>query len=421
MDAQVSVTKPAVEQSNEASGQQTPAYNDQLARRNALALAAAQALAGASSTVIMTTGAIVGSILAPRLDLATLPVSFFVVGTALGALISGALAKKWGRNAAFTAGTISGFLVGVLAAIAIYLGSFALFCVATFIGGFYQAVSQTFRFAATDLASPEFRPKALSWVMVGGVFSAVLGPQLVNLTMNLWAPYLFMVSFLIQGLISLICMLILFQVRLPHVEQKSASEGRPMLEIIKQPKFIVAVFAGASAYALMNLLMTSAPLAMKLCGLSLSDAAWGIQWHVVAMFLPSFWTGTLIQKFGAGRIVAAGLILIALSALTGLAGITVWHFWIGLILLGVGWNFGFVGGSAMVLETHRPEERNRVQSFNDFLIFTIMAVASFSSGHILANWGWDYVNWIVFPPIAITLILIATSRSGPSDKAAVSA
>ena len=173
--------------------------------------------------------------------------------------------------------------VGILAAVAIYLGSFALFCVSTFIGGFYQAVSQTFRFAATDLASPEFRPKALSWVMVGGVFAAVLGPQLVNLTMNLWAPYLFMVSFFIQGLISLICMLILFQVRLPHVEQKSASEGRPMLEIIKQPKFIVAVFAGASAYALMNLLMTSAPLAMKLCGLSLSDAAWGIQWHVVAM------------------------------------------------------------------------------------------------------------------------------------------
>jgi predicted MFS family arabinose efflux permease len=257
--------------------------------------------------------------------------------------------------------------------------------------------------------------------MVGGVFAAVLGPQLVNLTMNLWAPYLFMVSFFIQGLISLICMLILFQVRLPHVEQKSASEGRPMLEIIKQPKFIVAVFAGASAYALMNLLMTSAPLAMKLCGLSLSDAAWGIQWHVVAMFLPSFWTGNLIQKFGAARIVAAGLLLIALSALTGLSGISVWHFWIGLILLGVGWNFGFVGGSAMVLETHRPEERTRVQSFNDFLIFAIMAVASFSSGHILANWGWDYVNLIVFPPVIITLILIASSRAGSDTKNEASA
>lgn len=399
--------------------QQTPLYDDQLARRNALRLAAAQALAGANSTVIMTTGAIVGSILAPRLDLATLPVSFFVVGTALGTLPSGMLVKKWGRNAAFTAGTLCGFLVGVVAAIAIYLGSFELFCVATFIGGFYQAVSQTFRFAATDLASPEFRPKALSWVMVGGVFAAVLGPQLVNLTMNLWAPYLFMVSFMVQGLISLICMVILFQVKLPHIAETKAQEGRPLREIISQPKFIVAVFGAASAYALMNLLMTSAPLAMKLCGLSLSDATWGIQWHVVAMFLPSFWTGTLIQKFGAARIVAAGLILIGLSAFTGLLGISVWHFWIGLILLGLGWNFGFVGGSAMVLETHRPEERTRVQSFNDFLIFAIMAVASFSSGHILANWGWDYVNWIVFPPIVITLILIATSRSGsvPKDMA----
>jgi len=200
-----------------------------------------------------------------------------------------------------------------------------------------------------------------------------------------------------------------------------AHQGRPLLEIIRQPRFIIAVFGATTAYALMNMLMTSAPLAMKLCGLSLSDATWGIQWHIVAMFLPSFWTGDLIRKFGAARIVATGLLLIALAGLVGLSGVTNWHFWIGLVLLGLGWNFGFVGGSAMVLETHRPEERSRVQSFNDFLIFGTMAIASFSSGQILANWGWDYLNWIVFPPVALTLILIAFSRSGSSDKAALKA
>ena len=392
-----------------------------VARKNVLLLSGAQALAGANSAVIMTTGAIVGSILAPRLDLATLPVSFYVVGTALGTLPAGMIARKWGRNAAFTAGTGCGFIVGLLAALAIYLGSFALFCLATFIGGFYQAVGQTFRFAAADQASPDFRPKAVSWVMAGGVFAAILGPQLVNITMELWAPYLFMASFFVQALVSLVCMALLSQVRIPHVHIDEAHQGRPLVEIIRQPRFIIAVFGATTAYALMNMLMTSAPLAMKLCGLSLSDATWGIQWHIVAMFLPSFWTGDLIRKFGAARIVAIGLLLIALAGLVDLSGLTNWHFWIGLVLLGLGWNFGFVGGSAMVLETHRPEERSRVQSFNDFLIFGTMAIASFSSGQILANWGWDYLNWIVFPPVALTLILIAFSRSGSSDKAAMKA
>ena len=394
-----------------ATGTLNTSYDDVLARKNALRLAAAQALAGANSTVIMTTGAIVGSILAPRLDLATLPVSFYVVGTAAGTLPAGMIARRWGRNAAFTAGTACGFIVGMVAALAIYRGSFPLFCFATFIGGFYQAVAQTFRFAAADTASPGFRPKALSWVMVGGVFSAILGPQLVNLTMELWAPYLFMASFVAQAFVSLICMALLSQVRVPHVSASGSSAGRPLSEIARQPRFIVAVFGATTSYALMNLLMTSAPLAMKMCGLSLSDATWGIQWHIVAMFLPSFWTGDLIQRFGAARIVAIGLALIALAAVVGLAGITTWHFWIGLVLLGLGWNFGFVGSSAMVLDTHRPEERSRVQSFNDFLIFGTMAIASFSSGQILANWGWEYVNWVVFPPIVLAIALLTVTAS----------
>ncbi len=381
--------------------------DDRLARANALRLAAAQALASSSSVVIMTTGAIVGSMLAPSPVYATAPVSVYVVGTAASALPVGYIARRYGRKATFYLGSGAGVLVSILASSAIYIGSFALFCVATFIGGFFQAVAQSFRFAATDTASPAFRPKAISWVMVGGVFAGVLGPQLVNATMNLWEPYLFMMSFAAQGVVALICMAVLAGTSLPKpVAIIDGPVGRPLREIVLQPRFIAAVLSGIVSYAMMNLLMTSAPLAMKLCGLSLSDANWGIQWHVIAMYLPSFWTGTLIQKFGAARIVTIGLLLIVAAALVNLQGLSVAHFWTGLVLLGVGWNFGFIGASSLVVETHRPEERNRVQSFNDFLVFGSMAVGSFSSGKLLADSGWGAVNQVVFPLVAVALVVL---------------
>jgi predicted MFS family arabinose efflux permease len=386
---------------------QRPDVDDRIARKNVFRLAAAQALAGANSTVIMTTGAIVGSILAPSAKFATLPVSVYVVGTALSTLPVGALSRARGRQAAFAAGTSLGVVVGLLAALALYLGSFWLFCCATFLAGFYQAAAQTFRFAATDTSSAAFRPKALSWVMIGGVFSGILGPQLVNLTMNLWQPYLFMASFTAQAAVAVICMAVLAGVKLPPPAAAGSDGGRPLAEIARQPRFMIAVLSAVVTYALMNLLMTSAPLAMKLCGLSLQDANWGIQWHIVAMFLPSFWTGSLIGRFGAPRVVTVGLLLIASAAVVGLSGISTWHFWTGLVLLGLGWNFGFVGASTMVVETHRPEERNRVQAFNDFLVFGSMAVASFSSGQILASNGWEAVNWVVFPPIVFAILALA--------------
>ncbi len=401
---------------------EAPAYDDRAARANVLKLAAAQALAGANSTVIMTTGAIVGSILGPAPQYATIPVTVFVIGTAMGTFPAGWIAQARGRKAAFYVGTSCGFVGGLIGSLAIYAGSFALFCLATFIAGFYQAVAHTFRFAATDSASPAFRPKALSWVMAGGVFSGVLGPQMVNWTMDIWQPYLFMVSFFMQGLIAMLCMAVLSTTNLPKpnaATTAAATTGRPLLEIAAQPKFITAALCAMVSYALMNLSMTSAPLAMRMCGHALSDANWGIQWHVVAMFLPSFWTGSLMQKFGAGRVVAAGLGLTAVAAIVGLMGITVWHFWISLIFLGVGWNFGFIGASSMVVETHRPEERNRVQAFNDFLVFGTMAVASFSSGQILAYSGWDMVNWVAFPPIAVALVaLVASGAMGPAPRLA---
>jgi len=289
--------------------------------------------------------------------------------------------------------------------------SFGLYCVATLCGGFYAAVVLSFRFAAADGASPAFRAKALSWVMAGGVFAGVIGPQLVTWTMDLWSPNLFVVSYLAQAGVALLAVAVLSGVDLPRPVRGEAAGGRPLMEIVRQPRFMVAVLCGVVSYVLMNLVMTSAPLAMRMCGLSLSASNSAIQWHIVAMYGPSFFTGSLILRFGAARVVAAGLALTACAAVVGLLGVTVGHFNAVLVLLGLGWNFGFVGASAMVLESHRPEERTRVQSFNDFLVFGTMAVGSFSSGQLLTALGWGAVVSVVFPPVLLALgVLLLTGR-----------
>lgn len=382
--------------------------NDRRARRNALRLAAAQALAGANATVIFATGAIIGATIAPDPALATLPISVFVCGMAAGTLPTGAIARRFGRRVAFITGSSIGCVAGLVAAGALLVGSFTLYCVATFLAGLYGSVVQSFRFAAADGASPAFRARALSWVMVGGVFSGVLGPQLVTWTMNLWQPYLFAASYLAQAAVALVAMAVLAGVDLPR-PVRAADAGRPLGTIIRQPRFIVAALCGVITYTLMNLVMTSAPLAMRLCGLPLSASNATIQWHVVAMYGPSFFTGALIARFGAQRVVAVGLTLLAAAAACGLAGIGLANFTVGLILLGIGWNFGFIGASSLVLETHRPEERTRVQAFNDFLVFGTMAIGSFSSGQLLMVYGWASVNWVVFPPVAVGLGALALS------------
>jgi MFS family permease len=324
-------------------------------------------------------------------------------------LPTGAISRAYGRRVAFIIGTGCGTLTGLLGALAILRGSFALFCCATFLGGLYGAVSQSYRFAAADGASAEYRPKAVSWVMAGGVFAGVLGPQLVQWTMDVWSPYLFAFSFVAQAIVALIAMAVLAGVDAPKPAPSDLHGGRPLFEIARQPRFIAAALCGVIAYPMMNLVMTSAPLAMKMCGLSLSDSNFGIQWHVVAMYGPSFFTGSLIARFGAPRVVAAGLLLEAAGATIGLSGITAMHFWATLIVIGVGWNFGFVGASALVLETHQPQERNKVQAFNDFLVFGAMAVGSFSSGQLLANYGWSAVNLVVFPPVLLGLAVLAVA------------
>lgn len=385
---------------------------------NIARLAIAQALAGANSVVVYATGSIVGNTLAPTPMLATLPISIFVVGMAACTLPVGAVARRYGRRTAFLSGTGAGVLTGLLAMLAVMIGSFWLFCLATFFGGVYAAVVLSFRFAAADGVEPRRRARALSLVMAGGVAAGIVGPQLVTWTMDLWPPYLFAATFLVQAAVAALSALILLGVQLPMPTAREMAGGRPLAVIARQPRFIAAVICGAVSYMLMNFLMTAAPLAMYMCGHSQQSANLGLQWHVIAMYAPSFFTGSLIARFGAGRVATAGLALTGLSAAVGLAGIDVMHFWWALILLGVGWNFGFLGASALVLECHRPEEKTRVQSLNDFIVFGLMAIGSFSSGGLLAAYGWDTVLWVSFAPLALSVVALALAMRRTTRDAA---
>ncbi len=391
--------------------------DDARARANVARLAAAQALTGANSAVIFATGSIVGATLAPSMSLATVPLSMYVLGLAAGTLPTGAISRRYGRRVAFIIGTACGTLTGLIGALAVLHGEFWLFCFATFLGGLYGAVAQSYRFAAADGASLRFRPKAVSLVMAGGVFAGVLGPQLVQWTMDIWPPYLFAFSYVVQAAVALLAMAITAGVDASKPAAADMHAGRPLSQIVRQPRFIAAALCGIIAYPMMNLVMTSAPLAMKICGLSLSDSNFGIQWHIVSMYGPSFITGTLITRFGAPIVVAIGLLLEAVAATIGLSGTTAPHFWATLIVLGMGWNFGFVGASALVLETHLPQERNKVQAFNDFLVFGTMAVGSFSSGQLLANYGWSAVNMVVYPPVVLGLVVLVLTSAARRRRA----
>jgi MFS family permease len=378
------------------------AAGNRLAKRNAVVLAVGQALAGGNNTVVVATGGIVGAMLAPDRSLATLPVSIMIVGTWAGTLPVGYLVRRFGRRTAYQIGAAVGCLAGLIGYAAVMRESFALYLAATFCAGLYQASHLSYRFAAADTASADFKAKAVSWVLAGGLFAAFLGPQLVILTKDLLPPYLFAASYLGQAAFAACAALVLVFVRAPRqVAQRTPGPARSLAEIARQPRFIVAVTCGVASYALMNLMMTSAPLAMVDCGHSVGNATLGIQWHTLAMFAPSFVSGALVTRFGAVPIVAVGLTLLAASAAVGFAGISVAHFWTALVLLGIGWNLGFVGATTMVTDCYRPEERTKVQAFNDFLIFGTMAIGSFASGAMLTHFGWYLVNLVMLPVVAV--------------------
>ncbi|MSO67887.1 MAG: MFS transporter [Pseudolabrys sp.] len=380
--------------------------DDNLARRNAMVLAVGQALAGGNNTVIVSTASIVGAVLAPDKGLATLPITAMVLGMWLGTLPIGWLARRFGRRFALQSGSAFGILSGLISYAAVMNGQFWLLLIGTFCGGLYAAAHNSYRFAAADTASEAYRPKVVSWVLAGGVFAAVIGPQLVIFTKDLLPPYMFAASYLGQSACALIAALVLIFVKVPPIPATRIEQARPLATIVRTPRFVVAVACGVASYAMMNMLMTSAPLAMIGCGHSVTDAMLGIQWHVLAMYAPSFVTGSLIVRFGVERITGIGLGLIAIAAVVGIAGISVAHFWSGLVLLGLGWNLAFIGATTMVTQCHRSEERNKVQAFNDFLIFGSMALASFSSGQLLEYFGWTTINEVIFPTVLVAGALL---------------
>ncbi|MGD9867866.1 MAG: MFS transporter [Hyphomicrobiales bacterium] len=383
-------------------------HDDARARRNAVILSVAQALYGIGATILITLGGLTGSYLAEDKSLATLPISTFVLGTAFTTVPASLIMQRLGRRRGFQIGAAPAVISGMLACVAILHGLFWLFCVATVFTGVYQAFANYYRFAAADTASPEFRPKVVSWVLVGGVFAALVGPYIIVWTKDAFAPVLFAGSFAASAAIAACAMLVLNLVDIPHDRLKVHAPGevRPLLEILRQGRLIAAIVCGMVSYAAMNFMMTAAPLAMVACNHSVDAAAGAIRWHILAMFAPSFFTGNLIARFGRETIILAGLGLLAGAGGVALTGIEQWQFDMALILLGLGWNFSFVGATTLVTDCHRPAERAKVQAVNDLMIFGLVSIASFASGKILHEAGWDYIALTVMPFAALAAGLV---------------
>lgn len=378
-----------------------------IARRNVGLLMAAQSLGGAAPPIIISLGGLVGQTLSGSTALATLPVSLYQLGLALSTLPAALLMRRLGRRGAYGIGALMGVLAALLAAWGVVRGDFATFCLGTALSGFYGACVQSYRFAATDAVPPSERPRAISRIMVGGLIAAVIGPQVVIWTRDAWPATPFAGSFVGQAALALLALPLLLLLRTPPA-QAAAAEGpaRPLWQIARTPRFIVAAMAGVVSYGLMSFLMTAAPMAMVGCGFTVGEAAMGIQWHVLAMFAPSFFTGRLIARWGKVTVTALGLALIGASGLLALVGLELQHFWGALVLLGLGWNFGFIGATAMVTETYTASERTKVQALNDFLIFGTVAAASFSSGHLLGVSGWDVINQSMLPLVGAALLML---------------
>ncbi len=381
--------------------------DDARARRNVWVLAIAQALYGSSSIIIFTLGALTGQLLSENKALATMPITAYVIGAALATYPASLYMHKVGRRLGFITGAGMSMLGTGLAIVSIWQGSFPLFCIAMMLAGQYQGFSQYYRFAAADTASEAFRPKAISRVLVGGLIAAFVGPQIAIYTKDLLAPLTFAGAFAAAMGLSVISMMVLVFVDIPKpVAAHYDAAPRPLSRIVLRPHFIVAVFCAMTSYAIMNLVMTATPLAMIACGFTVTDTAYIIQWHVVAMYAPGFITGYLITGFGVRKIVALGLVLLAGCGIVALTGVDLGRFWLALVLLGVGWNFAFVGATTMVTQCYRPEEKAQVQGLNDFLVFGSVAMASLTSGILFQMSGWDSVNLIIFPFVLMALGLI---------------
>lgn len=376
------------------------------AKRDVYLLALCQALLATGNAVVITTSALAGQAMAPD-GFATLPLFLQFVAIMATALPASFLMKRIGRQAGFAVGACFALVSGLLGCGAILAGSFPLFCLASFGYGIFMGFGMYYRFAAADVASAEFRPRAISYVLAGGVVAAIAGPELAKATDDLFGPALFAGCFLAVAGLGLLTLLTLAFLRIPPPPaEERTGEGRPLLEIMRQPAFITALAAAAIAQGAMVLVMTATPLAMAFCGHGFDQTAFVIQWHVLGMFAPSFFTGHLIGRFGVLNVMAAGAGLILACLAVALSGIEIAQFWIALFLLGIGWNFMFVGGTTLLTTTYQPAEKAKVQAINDLIIFATAAFASLSSGILHHMIGWQAVNLSMILPILAVLAAI---------------
>jgi len=382
--------------------------SDSLAKRNVLVLVAAQAILGAQMPMIFTIAGLAGQGLAPNACLATLPITCMVVGSMLTATPISSYMQRHGRRAGFVVGAIGGALGAAVGAAGLFMGSFVLFCLGALLSGIYMSAQGFYRFAAADTASDAFRPKAISWVMAGGLLSAVVGPQLVKTTADasvvpFLGTYLAVIALNVLGMFLFAGL----SIPKPRAAAPGAATGRTRMELIRTPRIAVAMICATVSYALMNLVMTSSPLAVVGCGFTKGNAADIVTAHVLAMYAPSFVTGHLIARFGTERIVGIGLAILAAAGAVALTGVELANFFAALILLGIGWNFGFIGATTMLAQEQSPVEKGRLQGLNDLVVFGGVTMASLSSGGLMncaggsVEHGWQAVNLAMLPLLTL--------------------
>ncbi|UWR12926.1 MFS transporter [Sulfitobacter mediterraneus] len=382
--------------------------DDRRAKRNVAVLVGAQAILGSQMPMMFVVAGLAGQMLASNVCFATLPISMIVLGSMLSATPVSAIMQRYGRRAGFFLGTFGGATGAVVSAYGLYTASFTLFLVGSFISGIYMSAQGFYRFAATDTASDDFRPKAISYVMAGGLISAVIGPQLATATSTAFVVPFLGTYFAVVSVNVIGSLLFLFlDIPKPEPISADAPRGRTRWELLTTPRIAVAVICAMVSYALMNLVMTSTPLAVVGCGYTEKTAGYVVTGHVLAMFAPSFFTGHLINRFGVEKIMGLGIAILAAAGIVGLQGVDLENFFVALILLGLGWNFGFIGATTMLTGAHEPHERGRMQGLNDLLVFGGVTVASLASGGLMncsggsAVEGWTAVNMAMVPFLAL--------------------
>ncbi len=376
--------------------------------RNLYLLAVCQGLFLTNNVVFIAINGLIGWSMAPLGWMATLPVMGYVVGGALSTPLVARSQQAWGRKGSFQMGLAVGLFSALLCAWAVAQHQFWLLVAGTVIAGYYSANGQLYRFAAAELAAPAYREKAISLVMAGGLIGAVIGPNLATRTKNLMAVP-FAGAYVSLAIVAVICMLIMSRLQFPPVPAKVAGSpaGRPLSVIMRQPVFIVSTVGAALGYGVMNLLMAATPLAMQICKLPFEDAALVLEWHVIGMFAPGFFTGHLIRRFGTLQIMAVGVLLNAVCIAVALSGVELHQFLVALFLLGVGWNFLFTGSTTLSLQAYRPEEKDRAQAAINFCVFAVMAMTSFASGALVTTQGWRFLNIGSIVPVVLTAAALA--------------